>query len=174
MSTKTQQEHKEHLADQEAIDYIRELLDGGKRTVLVLTDFEKVPAHVRPLAVNSVDEAGNAWFLSARNAEGHQHALRDGRAQVLFADPDNYRFMTLYGRLEEVEDAAKRKELWTPIAKAWFTGPEDPAMGLLRFSPEMGHYWDTRDGKVVSLLKMAAGAIGVKTDDGGKQGHLHP
>ncbi|HBC04342.1 MAG TPA: hypothetical protein DC015_09160 [Aequorivita sp.] len=38
--------------------------------------------------------------------------------------------------------------------------------------PEDAHYWDTKNGKVLSLLKMAQGAITGNEPDLGVQGDL--
>ena len=173
MSTK-QVDQQTPLFGTEAIDQIKTMLDRGKQTVLVLTDLHRPPAHVRPLAVNRVDEEGALWFLSARDAEGHQHAMTQGVAQIIMSDPAHYHFLTLSGRIDEVESAELRERLWTPIAKAWFKeGPHDPRMGILRFRPDSGHYWDTKHGKMISMIKFAANALlGIGDDDGGKQGAL--
>ena len=52
------------------------------------------------------------------------------------------------------------KELWSAIAKTWFNeGYDDPELTLLKIVPEDGYYWDSKDGRIVSLFKMVAGAI---------------
>ena len=71
-----------------------------------------------------------------------------------------------------MQDAAKAKELWSPWVKTWFDGPEDPELTLIQIVPEQGYYWDTKDGKIVSMLKMAAGAITGKELDGSIEGKI--
>ena len=53
-------------------------------------------------------------------------------------------------------DAAKVKELWSPIHKAWFPkGVDDPNLGLLRVDVSKAEYWDSPSGKLVQLLGFA-------------------
>jgi len=40
--------------------------------------------------------------------------------------------------------------------------------------PEDGYYWDTKDGKLVTLLKIAAGTIMGKELDGSLEGKVKP
>jgi hypothetical protein len=39
-------------------------------------------------------------------------------------------------------------------------------------TPEQGFYWDTKDGKLVSILKIAASAISGKTLQEGVEGNI--
>ena len=50
----------------------------------------------------------------------------------------------------------------------------DPSLTIIKVTPEDGYYWDTKDGKLITLLKMAAGAITGKEIDGSIEGKLNP
>jgi hypothetical protein len=57
--------------------------------------------------------------------------------------------------------------------KTWFNdGKEDKDISLLRVRPEEGHYWDTKNNKVVSLAKIAIGALTGKTMDDSVEGKI--
>ena len=45
---------------------------------------------------------------------------------------------------------------------------------ILEVRPQGGYYWDTKHGKVVSFLKIAAGALTGKTLDDSIEGHVNP
>jgi general stress protein 26 len=55
-------------------------------------------------------------------------------------------------------DRVKIKELWGPIAKAWWSSPDDPNIRLLTVTPNDAEYWDS-PGTVVSYVKMLAAAV---------------
>ncbi|MFC5122636.1 pyridoxamine 5'-phosphate oxidase family protein [Pseudoclavibacter helvolus] len=43
-----------------------------------------------------------------------------------------------------IQEAEFDGELWNPAAEAWFPdGPEDPNVGVLKFTASGGEYWDT-------------------------------
>jgi hypothetical protein len=65
------------------------------------------------------------------------------------------------------------KKLWSAWAKTWFPdGVDDPELTLLRVRPLEVQYWDTRHNKMVSLLKIVAGAITGKEMDDGVEGKI--
>jgi general stress protein 26 len=72
-------------------------------------------------------------------------------------------------------DRKKIKELWSPIAKTWFTeGVDDPRLSVIKVTPTQGYYWDTKHGLAVAGVKMLIGAVLKKTMDDGIQGKLNP
>ncbi len=59
------------------------------------------------------------------------------------------------------------------MAKAWFKdGKDDPKVTVIRVSPEESYYWDTQNGRMISLLKIAVAAVTGKEMDGGVEGKL--
>ena len=89
-------------------------------------------------------------------------------------DTGKQHYLSLTGTAEIVNDKAKVEELWEPFAKAWFEGgKDDPQLTLIRFNPEDGHYWDTKNGKLISLIKVAVAALtGNQDKDGSLEGDI--
>lgn len=74
--------------------------------------------------------------------------------------------MALIGEARIGTNPEKIKELWNPMLKIWFDGPEDPNVTLIRVTPTDGFYWDTKSGKMIQMVKMLAGMVtGKKLDD---------
>ncbi len=83
--------------------------------------------------------------------------------------------MQLNGTAAISTDREKIKELWSPIAKTWFTeGVDDPRISVIKVTPTQGYYWDTKHGLAVAGVKMLIGAVLKKTMDDGIQGKLNP
>ena len=81
--------------------------------------------------------------------------------------------MNIFGKAFIYKDKNTIEDKWSPIAKAWFNeGKEDPNLTVIRVQPEHTYYWDTKSGKVVSLLKIAVGAVIGKPLDDGIEGKL--
>ncbi len=100
----------------------------------------------------------------------------DDRTQLLYANTGNYEYLSIYGRAEIVYDREKVEQLWTAMAKTWFSeGKDDPRISLIKVIPEDAYYWDTKNNKMVSLIKFAMGAMGITPkNDGGIEGKLKP
>ena len=162
----------EHLVNHEAIEKFKEIVKH-EPTCLFTTKLGQVPLNTRPMGVQKVCDQGNFWFLSASDSEKNREIAEDNRVQLFFLNTGKYEFLSLYGKASVTRDRTKIDELWSPIAKAWFEeGKEDPRVTVIKVTPEEGYYWDTKDGKLVSLLKIAASAISGKTLVEGVEGSI--
>ena len=168
------EDHQLSLSGSKAVAEIRTVAKSAG-VCLFGTLLDRAPLTVRPMAVQSVDDAGNLWFLSSRTSHTNRHIAEDARVQLLFGNPAKSEYMTLQGVATINDDRALREKYWTPIAKTWFNGGvDDPDLTVLRVAASDGYYWDTKHGKIVSFLKIAAGAMTGKTLDDSIEGEVRP
>jgi len=162
-----------NLTASDAVEKIREIAKDANICMFV-TDLSTQPLMGRPMATQEVDDEGNIWFLSDRNSDKNRDIEKDDRVQLFYSHTRNYEYLSVYGNAEIVNDRAKIEELWTPMAKTWFTGgKDDPNISLIKVAPEDAYYWDTKNNKIVSLIKFAMGTVGLTPkDDGGIEGNL--
>jgi general stress protein 26 len=148
-----------NLSRQEANEKIKELAEKTD-VCLFATNLTSLPLTTRPMSTRAVDEEGNIWFFSRAGSHKNMEIAADNRVQLFYANNTGSEYLTIFGTATILKDPAKAKELWSAIAKTWFErGYDDPELTLLKIVPEDGHYWDTKDGKIISLFKMVAGAI---------------
>jgi general stress protein 26 len=160
-----------NLSRQEANDKIKKLADDAD-ICLFTTDLTTLPLKTRPMSTQKVDKEGNLWFFSDKNSDKNKDIAKDERVQLFYSNKTSSEYLSLYGTATIIQDAAKAKELWTTIVKVWFKDPEDPNLTIIKVVPEDGYYWDTKDGKLVSLFKMAVGIITGKELDGSIEGKI--
>lgn len=164
----------ENLTDEKAVDKFKELVKH-QPVCLFTTRLTEVPLTTRPMSVQKVCDQGNFWFLSAADSDKNEEIERDSRVQLFFLNTSRYEFLSVFGSASITTDRRKIDELWNDIAKAWFPeGKEDPRVTVIKVVPEEGYYWDTKDGKLVSILKIAASAITGKTLQEGVEGRVSP
>jgi general stress protein 26 len=162
----------EDLFEEQAIQKCQQLVKH-QNTCLFSTAIHHVPQTTRPMSVQGVDEEGNFWFLSSKDSNKNAQILEDDRVQLYFQNVSDYEFMTIYGRATISRDKQKIDEYWEDIAKAWFPeGKDDPRITVIKVKPESGFYWDTKSGKVVSMLKILASAVTGKTLQEGVEGTI--
>lgn len=160
------------LVKQEAIDKIKALAKEIN-ICMFCTDLDHHPFATRPMALREVDDAGNLWFISAASSHKNAEIREDEQVQLIFSKPSASQFLSIYGQAAVYKDQEKIKSLWSPIANAWFErGKDDPDVTVLKVNPTAAYYWDTPDGKMVTLLKLATAAITGKTMDAGEKGSL--
>jgi general stress protein 26 len=169
---KTQGDKVENLSDRPAIEKIQELVDHNS-ICMFTTRLDDAPLTTRPMGVQKVDDEGNLWFLSALSSRKNGEIEMDSRIQLFFSNVSDQEYLSLYGTATVVRDKEKIKELWNPIAKAWFNeGVDDPDISALRVAPQEAYYWDTKSGRMISLLKILASAVTGRTLEEGVQGTI--
>ena len=162
----------QNFNNKEAIAKIKELAEDG-RICMFTTRLSAAPLASRPMATQEVDKEGNIWFFSKKNSHKNQQIQEDNRVQLLYANDSASEYLSLYGTAEILKDRAKVEKLWSPWAKTWFNeGKEDPTITLLKVKPIEGHYWDTKNNKMVQMIKIAVGAVTGKPLDDGVEGAI--
>ena len=162
-----------NLTANDAVEKIREIAKDANICMFV-TNLSEVPLMGRPMATQQVDDDGNIWFMSGKDSDKNSDIQNDPRVQLFYSHTGNYEYLSIYGSAELVYDRNKIEELWTPMAKTWFKeGKDDPDISLIKVTPDEAYYWDTKNNKMVSLIKFAMGAVGITPkDDGGVEGKL--
>lgn len=160
-----------NLTQQQAIDKFKELI-AHQPTCLFTTLLTRVPLTTRPMSVQKVCDQGNFWFLSSSDSDKNAELAIDDRVQMFFVNTGDYEFLSVYGKASVSRDREKINELWSNIAKAWFEDENDPRITVIKVTPEEGFYWDTKNGKLVSMIKILASAVTGKTLEEGVEGTI--
>ena len=161
-----------HLESGEAITKLKELVKH-ESVCHFTTKLNELPITTRPMSIKEVDDEGNFWFLSAIDSSKNREIIKDSRVQLFISNTSNYEFLTIFGNASISRDRKKIDKYWSDVAKAWFEeGKDDPRISVLKIAPIEGFYWDTKDGKLVSLIKIAASAIAGKTLIEGVEGKI--
>jgi general stress protein 26 len=162
----------QNLTGTAAIDKLKELVNAANICIFV-TNLGETPLSSRPMSTLQVDDDGCLWFFSKENSEKEHEIKNDNRVQLFYSNKNSSEYLSVYGEAELLRDRDKVDELWSPIAKAWFTeGKDDPTIEIIKVTPRDAYYWDTKHNKAVSLVKIAVGAVTGKRMDDGVQGKL--
>ena len=81
---------------------------------------------------------------------------------LAFADPGGSDYVTITGQASVSNDRARIKELWSPFAKAWWDGPEDPEIRLLTVLPENAELWEGPNRLAAAAIMLSAAVTGAK------------
>ena len=156
--------------DEQDTRTIEELLTPGRSIAMVMTMVDDVHAS-RPVTV--VEILGDRLsFLVSREVDWVDE-IAHGRAtvHVSVSDTERNTYLSLEGTGSVIVDDAERERLWTPVAKGWFTGPDDPALAVLRFDVTGGQWWDGPSGHVRRGLALLRAAV---TGNGSEAGATGP
>lgn len=131
------------------------------------------PSHIIPMSTKKVDDEGNVWFLSAADSDHNQFINKDNAIQLIYSKPGEMEYMVIYGKAFIYTDKKIIKEFYSKTDDSWFNGIDDPNVSAIKIIPEEGYYWDTKNGKLTTMLKIGIGAITGKQKDVGVKGELH-
>ncbi len=162
---------QENLFAEEAIEKLQDLV-GKSDTCMFASNLGELPLHVIPMRVQEADYEGNLWFFSRNDSTHNGHINADHRVQLIFANSSEMEFLTIFGTASISTDQELIDRLWNRMVEAWFPeGKEDPSITLIKVQPASAHYWDTEDGKLVTMAKIltrAATGADIKTGVEGK------
>lgn len=167
------EKNHEDLSGAGAMERIKEMVEKAQNCFFCTEEQTAGSMGVRPMNVRKVDAAGNLWFLSASDSHKNQEIRRDPRVKLYFQGSTHSDFLYLEGAAEYSRDRAKIDELWSFTVNTWFTeGKDDPRVTVIKVTPTLGYYWDTKHGNAVAGVKMMIGAAVRKTLDDSIQGKL--
>lgn len=161
-----------NLIDKKAISKMQEIVKD-QRVCMFATNLTQIPFSVCPMTAQEVSDEGHILFLSAADSDHNKKILLDSRVQLMFSKVSESEFMSVYGKATISKNREKIDKIWDPLAKAWFPkGKDDPNLTIIEVFPEDAYYWDTKDGKIVSMIKIVASALTGEKMDSGVEGHL--
>ena len=118
--------------------------------------------HARPMTTQNskLDEETNLWFFMSRKGDPVADFTADPMVNVSYADPGQDAYVSVSGTATVVDDLAKKQQLWSKMAEAWFPGGvDDPDLALVCGKINHANYWDVKESKIVQLYQMAKAVI---------------
>lgn len=118
--------------------------------------------HGHPLTTQNkqLDEGATLYFFVPKDGEIARNLPADDVVNVAYANTDKDSYVSVSGHAALLEDQAKKEELFTSMAKAWFpAGVTDPNLGLLTVRIGHAEFWDVDDSKMVQVFKMMKAAV---------------
>lgn len=162
----------QNLIAAEAVSKLRDIVKGSP-TCMFATNLEQAPFHVVPMRVQEADYEGNLWFFSSLDSTHATHIHQDPRVQLIFSNSPGMEFMTVFGNASITTEKTQIDRLWDEMVSSWFGGErENPRVCLIKVQPAVAHYWDSEDGKLITIAKMLTQAVTGSPIGRGVEGNL--
>lgn len=161
-----------NLSSTEALKKLKELATSIDFAFMA-TDLSNQPIDAIPMSTKRVDDDGTIWFLSNANSDHNANIQKDAKVQLFYSKPGDFEFLSVYGEAGITRDRTILDELYGKSDDAWFDGKDDPNLTAIKFRPSSAQYWDSKSNKLVSLLKIAYGAVTGEKTDLGETGSLN-
>jgi len=162
-----------NLNDKEALQKFKELAKEINICMFITNTFSD-HEHTRPMATIEVEEDGSLWFYTDVRSIKVEEVTSQKTVHLVYAHPGKESYLDVWGSAEVIQDRPQIKEKWSPVIKAWFpAGVDDPNLALLKVKPSDAYYWETKSGKMVKALKIAASVVTGERLADGDEGSLN-
>ena len=160
-----------NLSGAEGIKKLRSLAEG--KTCFFVTYSGEYNAESRPMTIMGVDDGGALWFFCPESSDTAKQTKAQSKVDVLMADSGSYDYLVIKGNAVVGKDTAAIEKYWSPLAGAYFEkGKEDPELRTIRVEPDEAHYWESKNGKIISLVKILFAAATSTAPDEGRRGDI--
>lgn len=166
MAGTTWNEQDDAPTHEEAVAKVGELLRDHHLAMLTTVDADGALVS-RPMGVQDVEFDGDLWFFTALDSHKVAEIRAGSPANAAFAGSSSW--LSVSGTAEVVKDTAKARELWGPVAEAWFPdGPETPNLGLIKLHADTAEYWDSPGGRLATVISLVKAKVTGEAYDGGE------
>lgn len=162
---------KENLYSKEAIEKLKDMVDNIDFTMMA-TDLNSQPIHMVPMSTKKVDDQGLIWFLSNKNSQHNKNIELHSKLHLVYSNKGDMQFLNVFGNATITTDKSIIDELYEGSDDAWFEGKDDPNITAISVRPLEAFYWDPKNNKLITLVKMGVGAITGNEQDIMDQGSL--
>lgn len=162
----------ENLSKEESIKKLREHIDDTS-VAMMLTGLENRPISAVPMYTKKMDDQGDIWFLSGRNSGHNKQLMKNNDVQLLYSNTDDMEFLSIYGEAEISSNREMIEELYSKMDDNYFKGKDDPEVTVIKVKPQEAYYWDNKQNKFLTLLRLGVGAVTGKQQDIGEKGKMN-
>ena len=142
---------------QAGIDRVWDIID--KVGIAMLTTHSRAGLRARPLEARPERDAGLIWFVTDIRS-GKEHEIEaEHDVGLVFIDAKEKVYLSITARAEVRRDHAKATEIWKSTDNAWWDGPDDPNVCLLRVRPITAELWDGPASAAVAAFEFAKARI---------------
>jgi len=121
---------------------------------MLTTQFEG-GLRARPLEARLERDAGLIWFVTDLRSHKEREIEAEHDVGLVFVDPANKAYLSITAHAEVLRDHAKAAEIWGTTDGAWWSGPNDPNVCLLRVQPVIAELWDGPSSAAVAVFELA-------------------
>jgi general stress protein 26 len=141
------------MSKNEHLDRVWDIIE--KVGICMLTTRFPGGLRARPLEARPDRAAGLIWFVTDLRS-GKEHEIEaEHEVGLVFIDAKERAYLSITARAEVLRDRAKAAEVWKNTDNAWWTGPDDPNVCVLRVVPATAELWDGPASSAVAAYEFA-------------------
>ncbi|MDO5668704.1 MAG: pyridoxamine 5'-phosphate oxidase family protein [Corynebacterium sp.] len=135
-------------------DIVKEM--RNERFVMLTSKSDTGKLHSHPMTPLEVTDTADAYFFIKLDT-GHADNLRHD-PQVNLAFTDNSTWLSVAGTVDFLEGEEKNRKVeehWSEATEAFYTGKNDPQLGVIRVTTDTAQLWNQQGGMIGALVEFA-------------------
>jgi general stress protein 26 len=141
------------MSTQGDLDRIWDIIE--KVGVCMLTTQSSRGLRARPLESRPDRAAGTIWFVTDRRSGKEHEISTEHDVGLTFVDPKDKAYLSLTARAEVRHDHVQAAAIWKSTDSAWWHGPDDPNVCVVRVQPLTAELWDGPASSAVAAFEFA-------------------
>ena len=109
----------------------------------------------RPLEARPDRRAGLIFFVTDVRAGKDDEIAAHPQVGLVFVDGKAKAYLSITARAEVLDDHALARAIWKSTDDAWWKGPDDPNVRVLRVVPSTAELWDGPASSAVAAYEFA-------------------
>lgn len=131
-----------------AVEKIRTFAFKAELCTMV-TGLTSMLFNARCMYIALTDSTGSFYFLSHKHSTKNADITASNETQIILSCKNEY--LTLYGVTGIYDLREQIKAVYDPVFNAWFEGPDDPNLTIIRFQPFAGHWVHSTTQELIHL-----------------------
>ena len=112
--------------------------------------------HTQPMTAFAEPESNLVWFFTRDDLDLVKEVAANGDGKFVLVSKDEKIYADIRGTLSISRDKLRIDKYWNPMVAAWYPeGKDDPQLTLLRFVPDEGQLWVSKQGLIRLAFQMA-------------------
>ncbi len=128
------------MSRQDTVDRVWDII--AKVGVCMLTTQFEAGLRARPLEARPERASGLIWFVTDLRSAKEREIEAEHDVGLVFIDAADKAYLSITARAEVLRDPAKAAAIWRKTDDAWWRGPDDPDVCVLRVRPLTAELWD--------------------------------
>jgi general stress protein 26 len=145
------------MSPQPELDRVWDIIE--KVGVRMLTTRFAGGLRARPLEARPERDAGLIWFVTDRNSSKEREIEAEQDVGLVFIDAKEKAYLSITARAEVRRDRAKAAQIWKRTDDAWWDGPNDRDVCVLRVRPLTAERWDGPASSAVAAFEFAKARV---------------
>jgi general stress protein 26 len=151
-----------------SLDRVWEVIE--QTGICMLTTRSGAGFRARPMEARPDRDEEVIWFLTDERGLKDDEIATDPHVCLVFIYPKEKVYLCVTGEAFVAHDPERARELWNEEQKAWWSGPDDPNLRVVRVEPARAEMWDGPSSSTVAAFEFAkARVLGTKPNLGEKR-----